>query len=52
MRTVIYPGDGDPRHGTAGGYQHNRCRCEDCTAANAAHVAAWRALRAAMGAAA
>jgi len=34
---VIPPGetlhDGDPRHGTAGGYTNWGCRCPDCTRA-------------------
>lgn len=29
----IYPGDGDPRHGTINGYQNLKCRCPDCSAA-------------------
>lgn len=29
----IYEDDGDPRHGSANGYQNLHCRCEDCTAA-------------------
>jgi hypothetical protein len=29
----IYPGDGDPRHGTANGYGNLGCRGPDCTAA-------------------
>jgi hypothetical protein len=26
----IRPGDGDPRHGTPGGYTNLRCRCQAC----------------------
>ena len=29
----IYPGDGDPRHGTLNGYNHLTCRCDDCRTA-------------------
>jgi hypothetical protein len=29
-RNVIQPGDGDPRHGTLGGYTNNKCRGECC----------------------
>lgn len=35
--TRIYPGDGDPRHGTYNGYHNLRCWCDDCRKANAAH---------------
>lgn len=34
-RNPIQPGDGDPRHGTAGGYTNHGCRCAACRAANA-----------------
>lgn len=30
-------------HGTASSYTYGQCRCKDCTAANSAAVAAWRA---------
>jgi hypothetical protein len=30
----IRPDDGDPRHGTLGGYTNHHCRCVDCTEAN------------------
>ena len=26
----IFPGDGDPRHGTMNGYTNLNCRCEEC----------------------
>ena len=29
-RRGIDPGDGDPRHGTANGYNNLLCRCDDC----------------------
>lgn len=32
MRSRIYPGDGDARHGTTNGYFNLRCRCADCRA--------------------
>lgn len=34
-RSRIYPGDGDPRHGTPNGYRNLGCHCDDCKAANA-----------------
>jgi hypothetical protein len=30
----IWPGDGDPRHGTDNGYTNLRCPCDDCRAAH------------------
>lgn len=42
-RSTITPGDGDPRHGTANGYNNLGCRGPDCTAAVRAQRAAWRA---------
>lgn len=32
-RKGIQPGDGDPRHGTANGYNNLGCHCEPCKAA-------------------
>lgn len=32
-RYFITPGDGDPRHGTANGYNNLGCRCPECTEA-------------------
>jgi len=31
------------RHGVASSYGHRGCRCRECTAAQSAHVRAWRA---------
>lgn len=36
-------GDGDSRHGTLGGYVNQKCRCDECRAANAAYGRAYRA---------
>jgi hypothetical protein len=36
-RNPIRPGDGDPRHGTLGGYTNHRCRCPECREANRIH---------------
>lgn len=33
----IFPGDGDPRHGTANGYSNLGCRCAPCTHAHSAY---------------
>ena len=41
-RKRIYPGDGDPRHGTVNGYQNLRCRCALCGAAWATYYREWR----------
>ena len=38
----IRPGDGDPRHGTVGGYTNHRCHCPAC---QEAHTATCRAER-------
>jgi hypothetical protein len=35
----IYPGDGDPRHGTENGYGNLSCRCVACTGAHADYCA-------------
>jgi hypothetical protein len=43
MSARIFPGDGDPRHGSANGYNNLQCRCAPCTAA-------WAAYRLALGA--
>lgn len=32
-RSRIYPGDGDPRHGTVNGYCNLKCKCDECKAA-------------------
>jgi hypothetical protein len=34
----IQPGDGDPRHGTPGGYTNHRCRCPECREAQRRYV--------------
>jgi hypothetical protein len=33
VKNPIQPGDGDPRHGTAGAYSNHGCRCPLCTEA-------------------
>lgn len=38
----IVEGDGDPRHGTAGGYTNHGCRCDACREANRLKQAQWR----------
>ena len=40
-RSRITPGDGDPRHGTNGGYINHKCRCPDCKAAHARYQRAY-----------
>lgn len=42
-RHQIQAGDGDARHGTAGGYGNHRCRCDECRRAWADAAAALRA---------
>lgn len=52
VRNGIEPGDGDPRHGSANGYNNLGCRCPDCRDANAARQRDYMARRVARSAAA
>jgi len=38
----IWPGDGDPRHGTRNGYVNLGCRCDACRAAWAEYFKTYR----------
>jgi len=42
---VPYLPDGDPRHGSAYGYNGCKCKCPDCTRAKTASHAEYRARR-------
>lgn len=46
MRSQIYPGDGDHRHGMMNGYTNLGCRCDRCRATWAKYVSQRRATRA------
>jgi hypothetical protein len=35
---LLHPNDGDPRHGTPGGYSNHQCRCDLCREANNAYI--------------